>query len=100
VETDVDVQSDEDPVGVETEEVHVPSAFCMKVDEPKVSHEIRGLLEYLFMCLLTRQDSTVICIFFCLENRMRPRVLKSDHNFYCFTVVDHNHWKTVVKIYL
>jgi hypothetical protein len=44
VETDVDVQSDEDPVGMETEEVHIPSAFCVKEDEPKVSHEIRSLL--------------------------------------------------------
>jgi hypothetical protein len=44
VETDVDIQSDEDSVGLDTDDVHIPSAFSVKEDEPKVSHEIRGLL--------------------------------------------------------
>lgn len=40
----MDIQSDEDPVGRETEEAYISSAFSVKEDEPKVSHEIRGLL--------------------------------------------------------
>jgi hypothetical protein len=44
VETDVDIQSVEDPVAMENVEVSIPSAFSVKEDEPKVSHDFRGLL--------------------------------------------------------
>jgi hypothetical protein len=36
-ETDVDVMSAEHSIGVEAAEVHFPSAFAIKVLEPKVS---------------------------------------------------------------
>jgi hypothetical protein len=44
VERDVDIQSDEDLTGMESEEVYISSAFCVKEDEPKVRHDFRGLL--------------------------------------------------------
>jgi len=36
-ETDVDVVSAEHSIGVEAAEVHLPSAFAIKIPEPKVS---------------------------------------------------------------
>jgi hypothetical protein len=39
----VDIQSDEDPIAMENEEVCMPSAFFVKEDEPKVSHDFRCL---------------------------------------------------------
>jgi hypothetical protein len=37
VENDVDVMSEEDCVGMKTEEVYIPSAFSVKKTEPEVS---------------------------------------------------------------
>jgi hypothetical protein len=36
-EKDVDVWSEEDPIGVKTGEVYISSAFSIKKDEPEVS---------------------------------------------------------------
>jgi hypothetical protein len=43
-ETDVDVQSEDDPIGLPAEEVHIPSPFCVKHEEFKVSLVFRYLL--------------------------------------------------------
>jgi hypothetical protein len=43
-ETDVDVQSEEDPIGLPAEEVHIPSPFSVKHEEFKVSCVFRYLL--------------------------------------------------------
>jgi hypothetical protein len=37
IENDVDVTSEEDCVGMKTEEVYIPSAFSVKKTEPQVS---------------------------------------------------------------
>jgi hypothetical protein len=44
VETDVDIQSEEDPIGMQTEEVHIHSPFSVKDEELKVSHFFLSLL--------------------------------------------------------
>jgi len=36
VENDMDSLTEEDPIGIETKEVHVLSAFCVKQAEPEV----------------------------------------------------------------
>jgi hypothetical protein len=44
VENDVDVMSEEDSIGVKTEEVYIPSAFTVKKTEPGVSLVFRWVL--------------------------------------------------------
>jgi hypothetical protein len=41
VEDDVDVLSEEVPIGLKTNEVYIPSPFALKKAEPKVSHNFR-----------------------------------------------------------
>jgi hypothetical protein len=41
LETDVDIQSEEDSIGGHTEEVHVPSPLSVKDEELKVSNVFR-----------------------------------------------------------
>jgi len=51
VENDVDSLTEEDPIGIETKEVHVLSAFCVKKAEPEVSlfyDDILGWYMFLF----------------------------------------------------
>jgi hypothetical protein len=65
VETDVDIRSEEDPIGMEAEEVHIPSPFSVKDEELKVSHVFRCFLwllvvrerEWMFVCMCA-------CMFF------------------------------------
>jgi hypothetical protein len=47
LETDVDIQCEEDPIGMCTEEVRVPSPFSVKDEELKVSHVFRCFLSLL-----------------------------------------------------
>jgi hypothetical protein len=49
VENDVDGMSEEDCVGVKTEEVYIPSAFSVKKTEPEVSLVSRRVLWCCFM---------------------------------------------------
>lgn len=37
IENDMDSLTEEDPIGIETKEVYVPSAFCVREAEPEVS---------------------------------------------------------------
>jgi hypothetical protein len=48
VETDVKIQNEEDPIGMQTEEVHIPSPFSVKDEELKVS--------LFFLSLLVRRE--------------------------------------------
>lgn len=60
LETDVDIQSEEDPIDMLTEEVHIPSPFSVKAEELKVSHvfshchESEGEGEN--VCIFARED--------------------------------------------
>jgi hypothetical protein len=56
VENDAGIQSEEEPIGMVTEEVHIPSPFCVQEAEPKVSHI--SLLVFMSLCL---------CLFLCLQ---------------------------------
>jgi hypothetical protein len=37
VENEMDSLTEEDPIGIKTKEVYVPSAFCVKKAEPETS---------------------------------------------------------------
>jgi hypothetical protein len=64
LETDVDTQSEEDPIGMHTGEVHVPSPFSVKDEELKVSHVFRYFLLLLVMRAREREKECVcICTY-------------------------------------
>jgi hypothetical protein len=57
-ESDVDVVSAEQPVGMEAAEVHLPSAFPIKIPEPKVSLFFfgGGLVHYMHMYRMIKKS--------------------------------------------
>jgi hypothetical protein len=77
VENDADIQSEGGSIGMETEEVHIPSAFSVKEAEPKVSHIFRGF----FIAL-----HEFVSVFVCLQGR---RMIKFENVFFFLFI-----WKT------
>jgi hypothetical protein len=63
VESDVNVLSEEDSFDMKSEEVHIPSGFSIRKDNPKVSIVFRCFFILIYVCTSTHAFMYVLDFF-------------------------------------